>query len=346
MMDEPLFTGTIAFVKAYSTQRWPKIHTIIYAVKVYGGNIRVWIGPEQRMTAVFKPDEGNPFYAQSAPIEFVDDPWEMIVVIRWNANMGDIWINGQMAGSSNPAGDIVEIAQVGRPPYWDKYRKMFSEHSPYIQSCVDKRRHEVAARRQQKGQRPVRREEYRNRLKAASHQIRYITGLINKGHEYFDTALSDRIRALVCRFERGPSYPLLQHVAGTEGASLLVYGMPFSGTNTDCSLASGLQGWIIGPLSVQKCHPLLIQMDLDEWLDQEQASCNGIDYTNNKMLRAIADTYGTHYDATVEPMVDFLQRMAINADQKSIMIHKLIEIGQVVVSLCDKILEMEKRDIS
>lgn len=341
-MGKTAFSGTIAFLKGYNTQPWPGLHTIVYTADVNGGNVRVWIGPDQRMTAVFKPCNKPSFYARSAPIDIVEEPWEMVVAIRWNIDNGDVWVNGQMAGSSDPTASVVQVAQVGRPPYWEKYRKMFPERSPHIQSYIDKRKHEVAQRRHRENQRPVYPEEYEGRLKDAANQIQDTSNFIKEGRRYFDTALADRIRALVCRFERGPSYPLLQHVAGTKEQSLLVYGMPFSGTNTECALAEGVQGWILGPLTLNKTHPLLVEMDLDEWLSQEQTNCNGIDYTNNKMLRAIADTCGTHYDTTVEPLVEFLQSISNSNENNNMMIHKLLEIGEVVASLSEVVLRSKK----
>ena len=342
--DETVFTGTITFLQCYSAQPWPDIHTIIHTVDVNGGSVRVWIGPDRRINAVFKPNESNAFYAQSVPIEFIDESWEMIVSIRWHRDNGDIFINGQMAGSSEPNSSVVEVIRIAQPQYLEKYKEKLPDRSPHIDEYVNRRKTEVAERKQMKERRPVTSEEHQRRLQDAASQLRHIEILIENGHNYFETALADRIRALLCRFKRGPSYPLLQHVAGMKGIPLLVYGMPFSGTNTDHSLSEGLKGWLLGPIALQRTNPLLIEMDLDEWLEMKQANVEKKDYTNNDLLRAIADTCGTHYDSSVPPILDFLQINLAGPGGKSMMIHKLLEISRVSVSLCDIVLDAERAD--
>ena len=71
-------------------------------------------------------------------------------------------------------------------------------------------------------------------------------------------------------------------------------------------MAKGLVVSVLGPVNEEQIRPEYAAMDIDVWLNLQHVSINGRDYTNNDVLRAVADTTGSHYDASIEPLVEAL----------------------------------------
>ena len=84
-------------------------------------------------------------------------------------------------------------------------------------------------------------------------------------------------------------------------------------------------------------------MDIDIWLELRHVSVKGEDYSNNAVIRAVADTEGSHYDTGAEPVVDALRSLRFHPSHVTQINSMLIETARVVLELADQLVnEVDK----
>lgn len=135
-------------------------------------------------------------------------------------------------------------------------------------------------------------------------EVAQVTDLIDacqNGALHHVYGLAARLRLLVAHGRN--AHPLLQLVATSTGAALPVYAL-LSASEIEPT-ASMVGDWSLR----DKPGPDTATLDLDVWLDQPGAAVEGRGYSNNAIIRAIADTVGSHFDPDLEPLVGMLDRI-------------------------------------
>ncbi len=329
-----MFEGTVFFLWSASSTGWPKYHTLWNSWDVEDGNITLWIGPDQRITAVFRPNNAQPYHATSCPVD-LEIGADLSVAVGWKGDAGDIVLEGQIAGTNRPNVPTADRI-VASPRYFFWAGEAFAEAN---EKCRLKRDEDVSQIRPRGNRRLLSLSEELDQLRDATTQLSDLLAAIGAGRTYFDTALSARIRALICRFKSAQSYPLLQRVAGRRSLPLIVYAFPFDGIKHDHPMVKELVVFVIGPVEEKQIKPEYAAMDIDVWLDLRHVSIKGSDYTNNDVLRAVADTTGSHYDASIGPLVEALRSIRLSPEYVTMINTMLVNAGKVALALNERVLK-------
>lgn len=323
-----MFDGTIFFLWSASSTDWPEHHTLWSVLEVASGSVTLWLDPEQKITAVFKPETGPPYSVTSCQV-ILEAKADLSVAVTWKGNEGNIYLEGQLAGTSKPDTKTADQITARRRNFFQA-GEAYGERN---EECRLKRHREVSQLAPKKHRRPIGPSEELDQLKAAVRQLSQLTSAVSVGHSHFDTALADRLRALICHFKSSQAYPLLQRVAGRYALPLNVHALPFDGLDRDHWATTDMGLSILGPVSIEQIRPEYAAMDIDIWLELQHVSVKGEDYSNNAVIRAVADTEGSHYDTGAEPVVDALRSLRFNPPHVTRINSMLIEIARVVLAL-------------
>lgn len=139
-------------------------------------------------------------------------------------------------------------------------------------------------------------------LEEAVAQLEGFLRLIHEGNQFHSRSCASLIRALIA--EGGRNFkPLLQRVAGRLAAPLIIYATPPAGdAPNDYPPATYLDLEI----SAQPRFGL-VPLDIDVWLRAEVQLHDGRRFTNNELIRTIADANASHYDPDADPTLEMLE---------------------------------------
>lgn len=277
---------------------------LLASASVQGGRVDVWCHPGLQLVIRVCPDD-RPCYAfRSRALSFTsDDHFELAILCDDEKALA--WINGEPAAAMGyPMPDDGPLSV--RLPTWAVRQ---------VESCqlwCDTATQEARERRKKLGSsataKPNRRlltqAEHLDALEREVHQIHDLTALVRAGARDHVIGLSARIRAVACYMARKTDLPLLQRCAAIADVGLPVF-IPAPhwgdyGNKPDVELGSRV--------FPKRIHSTDIQLDLDVWLSLPSFRFGGTHYSNNDVLRAIADTMGgAHHDKSVDPNIESIQ---------------------------------------
>ena len=188
------------------------------------------------------------------------------------------------------------------------------------------------------GRRPLTVSEMMNSLLNEHLQIVDLLDAIQYGRGSHAIGLAARLRSLVRHFKNN-KLPLLQHCAAILDLPLTVFVPAPHWTSYDHE--PGVEfGFRIFPVKFNSSD---IEMDLDVWLSAPFCRFKDNVYTNNDMVRLLADTLGgAHYDKSVEPMADALEGWFTRSfGVKGVLNGNcalVVECGATAVKLCSDVL--------
>lgn len=131
-------------------------------------------------------------------------------------------------------------------------------------------------------------------------QLRDLISLVQAGQHHHIYGLAARLRLLLTG-----SAPLLQRCAGLLRLPLIVEAIRYPELATTQDRPMTVM-W--SPTLVEPGTPTASQVDIDIWLEWSD-TVEGEAYPNWKVIRAIADTVGAHFDPGLHPLVARLEAM-------------------------------------
>jgi len=312
----------------------------LVAMSLQGGRIDVWCHPGSQLVIRVWPAERPCYVFTSRRLSFTsDDHFELAVLC--DEKMALAWINGEPAAAMG-----YTMADDGplsvRLPSW-AVRQVES-----CQSWCDKATQEALERRKRLASsataKPHRRlltqAEHLGALQREVNQIHDLATLVRAGARDHVIGLSARIRAVACYMARKRDLPLLQTCAAIANVGLPVF-MPAPhwadyGNKPDVELGSRV---FPNPI-----HSTDIQLDLDVWLSLPLFRFGGTHYSNNDVLRAIADTMGgAHHDKSVDPNIESIRTHTSTVmgtphsfDMLSAFV---VEVGAAILALSEDVVE-------
>jgi hypothetical protein len=173
-------------------------------------------------------------------------------------------------------------------------------------------------------------------------QIKDQVSAIKRGEMHQDTALSARIRALICHGKN--QYPLLQRCAGKLKLPLNIFGIPpmlpeFYDPKNDVNLNLDLDLFIDINITPEKTIETQVPIDIDFWLQMHSGCKHLVKYTNNEIIRSFADTEGAHYDNGIDPFVDSLRSISFNNEEKTMLHEYFLRVAECVIALGEFIIK-------
>ena len=295
----------------------------------------MWVSPDQTFIAVFQPNDEPSYSIETSPLVLESPTSELTFAVRCSQRQGDIFLNGKHVATNRDNVTIDCPITIPAPPTVE----LDFDPTAANDDCRRKRAEEIAKLSQRANRRKLTFDEQLDQLRDGCKELDELTHLLAEPKPHFHASVSARIRALICRFDRGPSYPLLQRIAGQLDLPLILYAPPFSGLNKDHPIAKGLSLSIDGMVTPEKIDPVQVPLDIDFWLTLKQATIDGVPYSNNEILRAIADTSGSHHDSDADPLVYKLNTIKVSRFVESTTSIILQAVSECVVCLAKFVIE-------
>ena len=249
------------------------------------------LAPENRLLIQVIDLNGTLTYElKSRPLDWIETSW-FKVAVAWDCNGIRAFAGGQTLSSAGENGDA-PIKLAGRAACDGASHFELEEARTLRKQLLNRT---VRSRR-----RPLSLQELKDALREELDQLDDICELILSGKQYHRRGLAARLRLLIAAPTK-TSVPLLQLVSAHQDRHLPV--------RASSALESLSEAILIGP---PLASPALLNedgtTDLDLWLASAAARVDGISYSQNQVLRAVADTLGAHQDPDVEPLIDQLRK--------------------------------------
>lgn len=281
-----------------------------------------------RINVAIVNDDGTQTVLTTRPIRF-EEPAHMKLDVGWTGASATVLIEEQLAASNEH--EVTETHDILVRPRDFHEANSCAEGSEAARTT---RRSAVEQQAPRHGQRLLTVEENIEALKKRTSILEDHLEMVGAGSVHHFDSLANDIRVLVCRGGRNFN-PLLQRCAGHLDKMLPVFGY----VQED---APDIQEDFPEPVFhlVFNISPIandaLVEMDIDVWLDTRAANIHGRAYTHNDVLRAIADTEGSHHDPSVEPILDLIKSIETSSGQ-DIRGQWLIRIGKTVLHLAQQL---------
>ena len=315
-------------ISAGGFTNWPpKQHSLLIRGPVEGGQVSIWITPLATISLVIEPAGRSAWQVETCALAY--DPNGIFHIgASWGNDAGDasIYVNGIQAYP--PDIDLIRSAPQ-LPP-----------NSSFMAANEATRKERVERLAQlipKQGRRAVTLAETLEDLQNCKQQVEAILVQLSNGSLYWESALPGIIRSLICQF-KGPSFPLLQRTAGMYGLPLIIHSntsQKFIDTEPMPAVDFKFS------IALDRRDASDSKVDIDIWLGREDVRIGNTFYTNNLLIRSIADTHGSHYDPSVEPLYDWLKElygMASTGSPKTHLNAYFTSIAQTVVGLADQVL--------
>jgi hypothetical protein len=142
-------------------------------------------------------------------------------------------------------------------------------------------------------------------LEEAVAQLEDFLAMIQAGKQFYARSCASLVRAMIAESERkGSNFkPLLQRVAGRLAAPLIVYA---SAPPIGVPVEYPPDTYFDLDISARQAFGL-VPLDIDVWLRTEIQLHDGRRFTNNSLIRTIADANASHYDPDVNPTLEMLE---------------------------------------
>jgi len=332
------FEGSFSFILAFpsgweSMDKW----NLKQEYPCQGGKVVVEANNKPEVICTFFPESGTKFYLKSPPIIF-KNLHEMAVIVTWKEQEAQVWINRTKAASTDLSFVYPEFISVNTTP-----RNILADTESYKIISEEKRVSRIQEARDMKGRLGTRPRSLKERIDALNDKIgllsKYISEISNGDHRHY-VSIATILRSIICTSERGPSYPLLQRVAGMIEQPLTVYSNPRE-------IASMLDSTVCQYeifLSVSADSRCATEMDLDCWLDLKhilikEDGQTEKKFSNNNVIKCLADTEAAHLDDDIVPLVDKLSPVFLseNENVRSLYTEHLIQIAKVVIYLANEL---------
>ncbi len=338
------FEGSISTILEFPDD-WREKKGIILDTEylVENGLIKLEFDQEAKLTATFIPLNNALFVLQAPKIEFHTDLFEIMLIITWKDDIATIFINRQEAASNRadfkPPTSIT-VSTKAHPPQVD--------HTTYKNQNENKKTQRFEETRNLTPKKDTRLRTLKERIDFLKIEIEMIQDLIKEieiGKPYYWMPLATSIRKLVCRLEQRQHVPLLQRIASLLDAPLNVYSNPSEIPFAIESMTHGYEVFI--STKPDRCFTLV---DLDCWLDFKHAGIRKKDgtiirFTNNMLLRELANTLACHIDDSAYELSDFMSLSLIKEGKhvRSIYTQNLIQTSEVIIELSNQLIELYEK---
>lgn len=258
-----------------------------------------------------------------------------MIAVTWARAELNIYLGGRCAGSTNPRN--VKLKSFNVVPHIPIH---VVDHSAASKKAIERRRHTFGGTHPKPNRRHGGREYLFRSLSDEFAQIRDLLSLMSAGQLHHAPGLAARIRLLIVA---GNPLPLMQQCAASIDEPLTLYVGPQQTVDPDHPLTpttAVINAFPVGPSPISN-NPV----DLDVWLGLPAIWMDGRILTNRDALKQIGDTVGSHLDVDIQPSIDLLRQQKVMG-QHDLMTMYLSQVGAVVMSLCEYLLERRASDQS
>lgn len=290
--------GATLVLDLFSMPPWPPRTTLVVgAFETPVGLVTVAISPEPKLSVSVDAGDGRTGVANTGTLRIPQGQTFKVALSCTPALEFSVFAGGQQVGRSNDG--VLEAATFDLEP---AARLELSEDLIMRSREAPRERAESLSIRSPRAGRTQMPLSYAvDGLRREIAQVGDLIDACHRGGLHHVYGLAARLRLLVARGRN--AHPLLQSVAAPRGVALPVHALPASEL-TDPGVS------MIGAWSLRdRAEEGTATVDLDVWLDQPGAIVAGNPYSNNGIIRAIADTVGAHFDPELEPLVGMLERM-------------------------------------
>ena len=335
MVEENFGKGSMA-TSVTRDSPWPPKSEFTISFPDQSGNstIETVLRPDARISVTITAKDGEQHFLCSPRISR-PQPASIRFAWRWNEAEASLAVAGKIVASTavgfEKADEDLEIL----PSPWvaDEATKIkLLDQSEETRLCRTSEEMGVSA---SGGKRLRTLKENIISLKARRLALLEMMMAAKEGRHHHLMGISGALRLLICSKHGKSFHPLLQRVAGLLDEPLLVFGNPPN--IHELSIANGFAP----DMADYSCVAITqegrqYQMDLDDWLTNPGFVFVGKSFTNNQLLRLIADSDGSHHDPCVKPEFDYWN--AILYSNSPIRAQMLLRTGAVVAVLAEQLL--------
>ncbi len=298
------------------------------ANRVNKGYIHVEIQTDGSLYFTVADHNGKKISVQSARVSVPNRFLKIGVTCRFPEKL-QVVANGQkIADLKEKLPEFIEFPIVE----WPKFLRNYSQENDQAQKLRTKSANELQP---ENGKRLRTLEEEVVHLDRAMKQLVDLISLIESGKHYHIHACTALIRSLIAKGKKN-FRPLLQRVVGRLDKPILVYASLHSPQEL-----SPTEDYNFTIQPSNKDNLSLCCIDLDVWLNSRAGIYAGNEFTQNELIRTLADATASHFDPYSDPLLDRLESIKMFAQNQSFAIatsHALL-IARTIVPLADTLFE-------
>jgi len=288
------------------------------------GNLLLFLEEGYRLKVDFNLSNGLAYSLTTLPFELPEFP-DVFIIITWKDEIAkilvhDTWIASTDSSLQVPSKMVTGKTQISLPPFYSQAEEILAKRIK-----KEKERSVDASKKAKDVQ------ELREQLRKAQIRLKHYCEAAKKNEDSdaFIPALANDLRGLVSKTTVGES--LLQRMSGHACCHLIVYALPQIAhlESMEASLEDNIR---IAPRYVADT-----AMDIDEWLDITGMYLGKTAYSNEQILKHIANDDGSHFDPHERPLVEFLK--SIFAQKRAWRDVYLLSLAEVVISLNERVLQ-------
>lgn len=312
-------------------QPWPVAKDLsVFSLPVEGGHLSVVATVNGNLRISIREDDAASVDVDTCPIE-INALRLFKIAAEWKGKFITIFADGEIIGSNEPDKTVINKLTI-EPKAIAPGDPSEASGAHYCKLRAEK----VRTLQAKPGRRLLTPQEMMDDLEKEYHQICDLLGLIRKGARYHVIGLAGRVRTIIARGHTLD--PLLQRVAGITYSPLPVYTSRGANKQEEPEPSWDVQFNIFPAPMVG----IDLELDLDEWLQQTGCSSKGRRWSNNEVIRAIADTDGpSHYDPSIEPIIDFFNGLLMVERERdnlqSLMERVVVSVAETILALIEQI---------
>lgn len=291
--------GAVLFVVGPFTSWPPPHHSMVASGQFDAGHWTLWATPNRTLVGVVRfHRRGLTCIVESYPLTYVGS-YAAMLGMTWSPDAQKLYADGVLVGSTVAADHVPAGMSIGETKRWlsvdlsKQNREMQRQRTEWANSLAPR-----------KGRRKVSLGEAIRDLADAQSQLADMLKSFRRGDTYFASSLAALLRSLLSMPTKSMN-PLLQRAAGLLDLPLIIYAKATGPSKIPArdSVRIFMQTHVL-PTHEEATDSA---MDLAYWLQLPTTLTRDRAYTNDETIRAIADTRGSHFDPSLEPLVDDLR---------------------------------------